>query len=152
MYGGAWYRNSWWNRRPAGIGGGAGQVHTPGFSQLMFLPAFPVGAAARMWSAVAQKVLQRNAVNIFPTWVDFGEIIRIHNESDYSGTVSSHFEAILRTTDVTVAARARLFNITDNVVVSGSQVATVSTTTVRRRSPPMAIPVGEKLYKAQLGV
>ncbi|KKL94603.1 hypothetical protein LCGC14_1863000 [marine sediment metagenome] len=104
-----------------------------------------------MWSAVAQMVLQRNTINVFPTWVDFGEIIRIHNEADFGGVPASHFEAILRTADALVPVRARLFNVTDSEVVSGSQVATSSTIAVRVRSPVMALPVGERLYKAQFG-
>lgn len=148
-YGGAFYARHHWRHRvyrshdtiAAAWGGSSWRA----------VGSYPYGAAARKWAAVANQMIQHNAVNVFPAYTDFGEIERVHNEADFSRTPASHFETILRTANAAIPARARLFNVTDNVVVSGSQVLTVSTTPVRLRSPPMALPVGEKLYKAQFG-
>ncbi len=85
------------------------------------------------------------------SWTDFGEMIRLHTPVDYSGSVTHFHEAILRTRNAAAIAYARLFNITDNIEVAGSQVGTNSTSTVRVRSGGFSLPTLPKEYRAQIG-
>jgi len=85
------------------------------------------------------------------TWTQFGVIYRLHNKGDFSGTLEHTHEAILETTDAAIDARARLWNITDGVEVSGSRIATKETTPTRVRSGPLMIPDGDKEYRSEFG-
>ena len=103
----------------------------------------------RPWSLVALTFLPH--LMLTATWEDWGEIVRLHDPDDYSGTPVHYFEAMLVTADVTKAARARLYNVTTATPVAESQVAMASSTPDRVRSPPFALPSGENEYKAQIG-
>ncbi len=102
----------------------------------------------KRWSAVAYSMLQHSLSQV--TWVNFGEILRSHDPTDYSGTKVHFFEAVLRGTGG-VAAYARLFNISDNEAVPGSVVSTPNVTATRVRSSALPFPTTEKVYRAQLG-
>ena len=102
------------------------------------------------WAKIANMFRQHSLDQI--TWEDFGEIIRLHDQVDYSGSPAHFFEAILKGTDAGIAAYARLYNVTDSEPVAGSVVATLNATATRIRSPAIAgFPSSEKEYKAQLG-
>ena len=103
----------------------------------------------RPWSVVANLFLPH--LMLTTTWEDWGEIIRLHDPDDYSGTPVHYFEAMLVTADITKAARARLYNVTTATPVAESQVAMASSTPDRVRSPSFALPSGDNEYKAQIG-
>ena len=85
------------------------------------------------------------------SWTQFGNIYRLHNKGDFGGTVEHTHEAILETSNAAIDARARLWNITDGVEVSGSRIATKETTPTRVRSGPLTIPAGDKEYRSEFG-
>ncbi len=99
-----------------------------------------------------QRVLAAFVMSL-PTvsWTQFGVIYRLHNKGDYSGTVEHTHEAILETSNAAIDARARLWNITDGVEVSGSRISTKETTPTRVRSGPLTIPAGDKEYRSEFG-
>lgn len=66
------------------------------------------------------------------------------------GTITAVFESIFKTTGPE-DARARLFNVTDAVPVTGGQLQTASTSFVRSRTGALTL-TGTKEYKAQAGV
>lgn len=84
------------------------------------------------------------------TWVDYGVIEREIDEADYGGE-QFFLEVMLQTNDVNAPAHARIFNITDNVPVLGSDIQAVSTVPIRVRSGALILS-GEKEYKVQLGI
>ena len=142
------------------IDSGAGLLLQPRRHAVQALPArmFPTGhggagglaqASAGMWLRAALATLVHGQLTT--TWEDWGEIVRLHDPDDYSGTPVHYFEAMLVTADVTKAARARLYNVTTATPVAESQVAMASSTPDRVRSPPFAFPSGENEYKAQIG-
>ncbi len=103
----------------------------------------------KRWSAVAWSLKQHSLDQV--TWVNFGEILRSHDPTDYSGTKLHFFEAVLRTPGAG-SAYARLFNISDNVAVPGSVISTPNATATRVRSSALlGFPTSEKEYRAQLG-
>lgn len=103
----------------------------------------------RPWSLTAEWVLVKSMLTT--SWEDWGVITRLHDPNDYSGTVAHYFEAFLKTANPSIAARARLYNITLAGPIAGSVVATPSTTAVRLRSSGFSLPVGDNEYKAQIG-
>ena len=84
------------------------------------------------------------------TWENWGEIIRLHDGADYSGTPSHFFEAVLEVLTGTVI-RARLFNVTANAAVAGSTVGTNAATATRVRSGNFNVAAGDNEYRAQIG-
>jgi len=103
----------------------------------------------RPWSLTAELLLIETMPTLLP-WEDWGVITRLHDPVDYTGTAAHYFEAILKTATPSLAARARLYNITAAEAVAESVVATVSTTAVRVRSPGFTLPAGDNEYKAQI--
>lgn len=83
----------------------------------------------------------------FTDWVLTQQI----NMDNYSNVVSVSFWAWLSTSSAAKSARARLYNITDAVVVAGSEIATLATTPTRISSGPITLPAGVKEYKVQFG-
>jgi hypothetical protein len=65
--------------------------------------------------------------------------------------MSIYLEVTLKTSDATYAAQARLFNITDVMVVSGSTISTASLTATRVRSVALTLPVAAKEYRVEFG-
>lgn len=83
-------------------------------------------------------------------WIPFGVLTREIDQADWSGpTVSFYFEAVLKTTNAGFACRARLWNVTNNVLVSS--ILTTSTSAVRVRSVPITLPSGSKEYRVDFG-
>ena len=72
----------------------------------------------------------------------------LYTTANWSGTPSIFFEVFMRATSGT--ARARLYNETDAVAVTNSDVSTASVTYVRIRSAALTLTDG-KVYVAQFG-
>jgi len=83
-----------------------------------------------------------------PTYEDYEAFLQI-DVPQYSPSPTFIFEALLKT-DGSWPARARLFNITDNQIVSGSEVSTSETSYDLVRSSSVTLS-GTKEYKAQVG-
>ncbi len=112
-------------------------------------PVYRTGRGARPWSIIAEMFLLHGLLTT--VWEDWGEIIRSHDPDDYSGTPSHFFEAMLETTDASIAVRARLFNVTLGAAIAGSVIAANSTTPIRKRSNAFSLPSGDNEYRAQIG-
>ena len=84
-------------------------------------------------------------------FTQFGELTRLIDRSDFPSTALFYFEAIIKTQDPAHTAKARLYNITDGIVVSGSEITTTSTTTQRLRSGALTLPSGAKEYRTEFG-
>ncbi len=125
---GSFYRR--WNRR-----GGD-------YRRRQSFPTDTMQQRVRFWLAVSLAAV---------AWTQFGVIYRLHNKADYSGTVEHTHEAILETADAAVPARARIWNITDGMEVSGSRIATTALTPTRVRSGVLTIPDGDKEYRSEFG-
>jgi len=101
-----------------------------------------------------------NAYTIYPqlttllvatlTWTRYGSVLQ-YDPTQYSPSPASYFEVELKYGGGANAAYARLFNVTDGVVVDGSEVSTTSTTWVRLRVGPLSLPTAAKEYAAEIG-
>lgn len=65
--------------------------------------------------------------------------------------MSVYFEATLKTSSGVYPAQARLYNITDLDVVSGSLISTLAMTQTRVRSGGLTLPVAAKEYRVEFG-
>lgn len=74
---------------------------------------------------------------------------QLFEEAEYEGTISIYFEAYLRAFVGT--ANARLRNVTDDTVVSGSEISTALTDKTRVRSSAITL-VDGKEYQAEGGI
>lgn len=104
----------------------------------------PSGTLMR-WAAVAYVAPSGGS-----TWTTFGVLTREADDDDMGPTVTYYFEATLKATGG-YAAHARLYNVTDNAAVTGTDINTTSTTPVRVRSASFTLPTGSKTYRAEFG-
>lgn len=81
------------------------------------------------------------------TFFTFGSITHF---IAYPGT-SVYLEAILKTSDAARPTKARLYNITDAIVVAGSTISTTSLTSARIRSGSLALNATAKEYRVEFG-
>ena len=84
-------------------------------------------------------------------FVQWGEIERFINPSQYASGTVFLIEIGMFTSSASVAARARLFNITDGIEVPGSEATTTSTTYDVVRSSTFSLPSGLKKYRIEFG-
>jgi len=85
-------------------------------------------------------------------WYDRGAL-KLWEPDKYSNILAVYFEATLRTTDPTLEAGARLFNVDDDVAIEGSLVETLSTEYIRVRSGDIKanMPTVPKQLRVQVG-
>lgn len=82
---------------------------------------------------------------------DFGTWRALINPDDYPANAQFFFEAILATSDAGEAVFARLFNITDAVVVADSEITSTDTSGERVQSSALSLPSADKEYRAERG-
>lgn len=82
-------------------------------------------------------------------YTTFGVITRQHNVVLDAPTTSYYFEAIFSATNG-ATAHARLFNVTDNAAVTGSDVTTTNASATRVRSSAITLS-SDKVYRAEFG-
>lgn len=66
------------------------------------------------------------------------------------GTVDYFFEALMQVV-VDGTAKARLFDVTGNAAISGSEVTTTSTSETRVRSSSLSLTAGSRTYRFEVG-
>lgn len=74
-------------------------------------------------------------------WCEVGAVF-LYTAANWSVGVQFYFEAYFRA--FTLTGRARLFNVTDNAAVAGSEVITTSPVNVRMRSGPLTLADGRE--------
>lgn len=99
--------------------------------------------------AYSRTRLSFNASALSQNWTDFGRIRRTIDTGEYGGGVYT-WTVTMKTSTISVPARARIFNITDNIEVEGSQLETISLSAVEIISQPITLS-GKKSYKVQIG-
>ena len=85
-------------------------------------------------------------------FIFYGNVIR-QIDADPSGpygVANFYFEAMLKTTDASKPCRVSLYNVSDSVVVPGSEITSTSTTFGRVRSPALSLS-STKEYRVQYG-
>jgi hypothetical protein len=85
-------------------------------------------------------------------WYDRGGI-KLWEPGKYSNVTAIYFEATLRTSDASLEAGARLYNVTDGAPLDASLVETLSTTFVRVRSSNIQanMPTTDAEFRVQVG-
>ncbi|HEY8766057.1 MAG TPA: hypothetical protein VIP09_02145 [Dehalococcoidia bacterium] len=83
------------------------------------------------------------------TYMPFGVVTREHDVAKDGATTAYYFEAIIATTSGGTG-HARLYNVTDSVAVTGSDVTSSSTTPDRQRSSAITLS-SDKVYRAEFG-
>lgn len=91
-------------------------------------------------------IVNSGAAAVFTT---FGSITRQHDTAKNAPTVAYYFEAFIASTSGGTA-KARLYNVTDNAAVTGSEVSSASTTVDRQRSAAITLS-GDKVYRSEFG-
>jgi hypothetical protein len=81
----------------------------------------------------------------------FGAISRLLNPNAYASGVTFYLEVIIKTSAVTVPVYAQVYNVTDGVVIAGSEITSTSTTPTRLRSGQFTLASGAKQYRVQFG-
>lgn len=85
-------------------------------------------------------------------YTQFGNVTRLFDPGDYSATPQRIvLEAHALTADVAKAAKVRLWDITDGVLVSGSAIVTSSLTADRIRSAGLTLDAAEHEYRVEVG-
>lgn len=108
--------------------------------------------ARRVAVAAAPRYLPGVLIITSPSWIPFGVITREHDVDDWAGLSITHYlEVTLETSAGAFHARARLFNITDGVLIGNSAILTLATTPTRVRSLPLVMPTGSKTYRVDFG-
>ena len=108
--------------------------------------------ARRVAVAAAPRYLPGVLIVTSPSWLPFGVITREHDVDDWAGlTITHYLEATIETSAAAFHARARLFNITDGVLIGNSVLLTLATTPTRVRSLPLVMPTGPKTYRVEFG-
>ena len=122
-------------------------------------PVIPIVTSAwRQWSKLEKKSEEHFFVKHelprfyqlvpFPQAVLFDyECLLQFDAAKYGGTQVTFFESTIKSANGALV-EARLFNVTDGIAVSGSNVSTSSTSFVRQRSAAIFL-TGTKEYKAQ---
>ena len=130
----------------------------PGRSSIQIRPRWMVAGRSdyRRPRAVAVAAALRYLPGVLLTtatsWIPFGVITREHDAEDWAGlTITHYLEATIETSAAAFHARARLFNITDGVLIGNSVLLTLATTPTRVRSLPLVMPTGPKTYRVEFG-
>jgi hypothetical protein len=109
------------------------------------ITALPVVAT---W-AVPEPTMIGAAVGV--AWATWLNTTRLINPNAYTSTVKFRLEVIVKTSASAVPVYARLYNMTDGVPVSGSQISSTATTSTRVRSDQFTLISGAKEYAIQYG-
>lgn len=120
-------------------------VPTPGLASGSYVIA--VEPVVATWVVAVPSLVGVGA----PGFVQFGNLTRLITRSDYPASALFYFEAVLASGSPAYTARTRLYNITDGIVLAGSELSTTSTTPVRLRSGALTLPAGSKEYRGELG-
>ena len=89
---------------------------------------------------------------VFEPYKPFGnEWRRTLNPAWWPAGTVFHLIILLRTKDAGTPARALLFNLTDGIEVSGSQLSTTETALTEVIGPSFSLPSGNKLYRVEAG-
>lgn len=83
-------------------------------------------------------------------YANFGGYIISVDPTNYAGYKSMQLEVTLRLNAPSAASKARLFNSTDNSVISNSEVSTTSTSYTLLTSGTFTLPAGTKTYQLQV--
>lgn len=83
-------------------------------------------------------------------FIQFGNIVRSINRTDFPTSALLYFEAMLKASTPAVTAKVYLYNVTDGLIVPGSEVSTTSITPVRVRSGAITLS-GVKDYRVEFG-
>lgn len=90
-------------------------------------------------------------VLLSPTYTTWAGLIREIDPADWDGTVTAYLEVHAKTSNASFAVFARLYNVTDAVEVSGSEITSTSTSEVRIRSGALTLAAGLKEYRVEFG-
>lgn len=84
-------------------------------------------------------------------FVAYQGIERQIDPADWLGTTIFYLEVHGFTANASFLYKARLWNKTNNQLISGSEVFTAATVVTRMRSSSFSLPAGSKLYEVQFG-
>jgi len=102
-------------------------------------------------------IAQATAAGLAPTvstgivYAKFGEIIASINPADYPTGITLKLLVVIWTSDAAKPVYARLYNVTDSAVASGSDVNSASTSPVEIISSALSLPSGAKTYRIEVG-
>lgn len=123
-------------------------IYVPSWYQPIVQPArnLIVKAQQRQFiiSAAPSLTLQGDII-VADVFIPFGVITR----SLAAPTTKVYFEVIMRTSNASFPAKARLFNITDATDVAGSTISTTSLTNARVRSSAITLNASAKEYRVE---
>jgi hypothetical protein len=111
---------------------------------------FRVTDAGTAFSAYTKYAELDSWVSAVLSWQDYGAVLQ-YDPAKFDPAPAILFEAFIKYGGGPNAAYARLFNVTDNQPVAGSEVSTTSSNYERKRSGPLSLPNVAKEYKAQVG-
>ena len=108
---------------------------------------FP-GTINAAWRLAAGNVYAGNALATIKTWTSVGKLF-LFTAAQWASAIDMRMEATFRATTGEVGVR--LFNETDSVAVTNSEMVTSSSTLARARSSAITL-VDGKEYRIQVGV
>jgi hypothetical protein len=119
-------------------------IPTPAFSPQT--ATFTPSAVAYGWSIPSPAVGVGEV--IYSIWY---EVTHTIDTNDYPSTAQYYLEVVLQTSAAAAPAYARLWNITNDVEVVGSEISTASETAALVRSAAITMPSGSKSYRVEYG-
>ena len=140
---------------PAVVGGGTVFPEPVVMPIAIPVPALSAGAVTLTPSPVAIPVVSPAPVvsgaGVNDVFVSWGLIERFIDPAEFAPSTTFFLEVGMFTSSASVAVKARLFNITDGLVVSGSEVTTTETSYTVVRSSSFSLSSGLRKYRIAYG-